>query len=406
MGRILYAWELGRNYGHVGTFLPLGLRLLEQGHEIVVAAKDLIRIESVLGKHDFQVLQAPMWLAKARGLPEPQVTYADILLRVGFIDKTALAVLVKAWRQLYDLVKPDLLIVDHAPRALLAAYGTNIRRVLLGNGFYVPPSVSPMPNMRPWLRVPAQRLLAAEQKALEIANEVLQDLNGPRLNAIPDLFDVDENFLCTLTELDPYREGRPEARYWGPINIAEWGARPPWPSGEGKKIFAYLYPQYKDFKKILQVLAEAPCSTLVHAPGAPPDVINAFTSPSLHFSKEPVDMSYARESCNLAVCHAGPGTATMMLLAGRPLLMLPNNLECALMARSVQKLGAGLLFDPKNKNANLKTLLQRLMEEAGFTEKAQAFAQQYADLDQERQLRQMVARCEEIMAGQPHALTR
>jgi UDP:flavonoid glycosyltransferase YjiC (YdhE family) len=397
VGKILYAWELGRNYGHVGTFLPLGLRLRDKGHEVIVTAKDLTRVESVLGEHSFPVLQAPVWLAKPRGLPEPQVTYADILLRVGFIDKTALAGLVKAWKQLYELVKPDLLIVDHGPTALLAAHGANIRRVLLGNGFYVPPPVSPMPNIRPWLRVPAQRLKVAEEKATGIANIVLHELNAPSLNAIPDLFEVDENFLCTFAELDPYVKARPDARYWGPINIAEWGARPPWPSAPGKKIFAYLYPQYKDFKKILHLLAEGPYSTLVHVSRISEDVIKAFTSERLHFSEEPVDMAYARETCDVAICHAGPGTATAMLLAGRPLLLLPDNLECGLMARSVQKLGAGLVFNPKNKNADLKTLLRRLLEEASFTENAQAFARRYADMDQERQLAQMAERCEEII---------
>jgi UDP:flavonoid glycosyltransferase YjiC (YdhE family) len=397
VGKILYAWQLGRNYGHVGTFLPVGLRLREKGHEVIVAAKDLTRIESVLGKHKFPVLQAPVWLAKAKGLPEPQVSYADILLRVGFMDKTDLAGLVKAWRQLYALTKPDLLIVDHGPTALLGAYGTDIPRVLLGNGFYVPPPVSPMPNLRPWLRVTTERLKVVENRVLETANEVLHDLRAPRLHAIPDLFKVDENFLCTFGELDPYREGRGEQRYCGPLNIAEWGARPPWPSGEGKKVFAYLYPQYPHFKKVLQVLAEVPCRTLVHASRAPEDVINAFTSSRLQFSREPVDMAYARATCDVAVCHGGPGTATSMLLAGRPLLMMPNNLECGLIGRSIQNEGAGLSVDPGNENRDFEMALRRLTEQTSYTERAQAFARRYKHLDQKRQLAELVERCEKIM---------
>jgi UDP:flavonoid glycosyltransferase YjiC (YdhE family) len=309
--------------------------------------------------------------------------------------------LVKAWRQLYALTKPDLLIVDHGPRALLGAYGTDIRRVLLGNGFYVPPPVSPMPNMRPWLKVSTERLKVAEDRVLQTANEVLRDLHAPRLHAVPDLFEVDDNFLCTFSELDPYRHGRRDQRYWGPINIAEWGAKPPWPSGEGKKIFAYLYPQYPHFKKVLQALVEMPGSTLVHASRVPEGVISEFTSPGLHFSREPVDMAYVSATCDIAVCHAGPGITTSMLLAGRPLLMVPHNLECGLIARSVQNEGAGLAVDPGNKDTDFKMALRRLLEETSFTERAQAFAQRYEHLDQNQQLAEMVERCEEIMTAAP-----
>jgi UDP:flavonoid glycosyltransferase YjiC (YdhE family) len=405
MSRILYAWELGGNYGHIGTFLPLGLRLRDRGHDVIVAAKDLSRIDGVLGKHDFPFLQCPTWLAKAKGLPEPQVTYADILLRVGFIDKTALAGLVKAWRQLFVLIQPDLLIVDHGPRALLAAYGSDMPRVLLGNGFYVPPPVSPMPSMRPWMRVPLERFKGAEEKVLENANAVLADLGAPGLNAIHDLFKVDENFMCTLKELDPYHAERNEARYWGPVNIAEWGARPPWPRGEGKKVFAYLSAGYPNLEKVLQALSRLHCSTLAYVSQLPERVLKEHSSPSLYFSKEPVDMSYATETCDIAVCHAGPGTATAMLLAGRPLLLLPVNLESALFARSVEKEGAGLIPTEEKGNQDYRNALLRVVEEKSFSEKARSFARRYADLDQDAQLSAMVDRCEEIMSGKPESRT-
>jgi hypothetical protein len=296
-------------------------------------------------------------------------------------------------------VKPDLLIVDHGPTALLAAQGMGIRTVLLGNGFYVPPPVDPMPSMQPWLRVPETRLRASENKALETANAVLDGLGIEPLKSIPQLFDVKENFLCTFAELDPYRDGRDQAQYWGPINIGEWGAKPPWPSGEGKKVFAYLSKEAPDLEKILQTLSALACRSLVYVSRIAEAMVKKYSSSRLKFSSEPVDMDYVRSTCDGAVCHGGPGTTTALLLAGRPLLLLPLNLECVLLARSVEKQGSGLTIRPGQKGADYGKAIMRLLEEATFTVSAEAFAQRYADLDQKAQLEAMVERCEQIMAS-------
>jgi UDP:flavonoid glycosyltransferase YjiC (YdhE family) len=247
------------------------------------------------------------------------------------------------------------------------------------------------------MTVPEDRLMAGEKRALKVANEVLQDLNAPQLDAITDLFNVAEHFLCTFPELDFFRKERTEVHYWGPVTVAEWGARPQWPEDGGKKIFAYLKTRHRGFEEIIRTLSDLPCSTLVFAPGISESVVDQYTSSRLHFSQEPIDMDYGRESCDLAICHAGHGTTTRMLLAGRPLLLLPLNLEQLLRAMSVEKEGAGLVVHPEAKNPDYKQLLTRLTEEETFTGKARAIAERYGDLDSEAQVDEMVKRCEEII---------
>ena len=127
MSRILYAWELGMGYGHVGSVLPLAMRLQERGHEIVFALRDLSHAERFLGRRGFALLQAPVWMGDKRG-PELPVSYADMLANFGFPDRAGLTAMVRAWRGLYALVRPDLLMIDHGPTALLAARGTGLRR--------------------------------------------------------------------------------------------------------------------------------------------------------------------------------------------------------------------------------------------------------------------------------------
>jgi len=397
MGTVMYAWELGANYGHILDFLPLASRLRDRGHKVILVARDLSRIESVLGEHDFAVLQAPVWRGKLQGLPEPQVSYADIMLRAGFYEKGGLAGLEGAWRQLYALAKPDLLMVDHGPTALLAAFDGKVPRALIGNGFFMPPPVVPLPNMRPWLQVSPQRLASVENKVVEVANDVLQDLDGPTLNVLADLFRVDETFLCTLREIDPYHESREGARYRGPIDTAKRGVCPPWPSVEGKKVFGYLSPKFNGFEKILQALASLPCASLIYGPGITDKVIKENTTEIVNISRDPVDMTYARRECDLAICHAGPGTTMLMLMAGIPLCLLPVNLEQGLTTRRAWEEGAAVTPEPGDKNPDYRKLMTRLIEESSFSERAQAFAQSYADHDQDAELDRMAERCEELM---------
>jgi len=76
-----------------------------------------------------------------------------MLANFGFLDRAGLTGMARAWRELYRLVRPDLLVIDHSPTALLAARGTGLRRVLLGTRLSFTTSTSPMPSLRPWLDI-------------------------------------------------------------------------------------------------------------------------------------------------------------------------------------------------------------------------------------------------------------
>ena len=398
MSRILCVWELGSGYGHMATFLPLALRLLHRGHEVIFALRDLSSAEFVLGRHGFLLLQAPIWIQKVSGLPEPPLNYAEILHRFGFLDKSGLMGMVKAWLNLFELVKPDLLLIDHAPTALLASMDTGIPRCLVGNGFCSPPRKSPTPNMRPWLNIPEQRLVESDQKVLSVINSLLADLGKPSIKMLTDLFNVEEDFLCTFPELDHY-PNRKEGHYWGAIVNWEKGGDPPkWPAEGSKYIFVYLRPRYKDFEKIVQVLRSLPFRTLIHAPELSENFMKKYQSPNLEFSHQPVHIKQAGQQCDLTICHAGHGTTSAMLLAGRPLLMFPMHLEQFLLSQNVVNYGAGLLVNPESQNRDYGELINQLLTNPSFTERALSFAKKYSSFNPSEQIEGIAKRCEQIIA--------
>ena len=56
--------------------------------------------------------------------------FAHLLYNNGFYDADSLKATVQAWRELYETVRPDLIVFDHSPTALLAACGFQAKKAL------------------------------------------------------------------------------------------------------------------------------------------------------------------------------------------------------------------------------------------------------------------------------------
>src|SRR5690606_31469924 len=116
------------------------------GHEVLLAARDVITPRRFDATRDLPVFAAPRHDRSTR-TGRPAVSYAELLLRCGYRDTEALAALIEAWLQLLRTVRAELVVVDHAPTALLAARVAAIPAAVTGTGFVAPPAVTPMPSL-------------------------------------------------------------------------------------------------------------------------------------------------------------------------------------------------------------------------------------------------------------------
>jgi UDP:flavonoid glycosyltransferase YjiC (YdhE family) len=187
MATILYAWELGGGLGHMMRFLPLAKKLAARGHRVVAALRELRRAEQAFGAADIQYLPAPYLAWKVSEQIEPVRTYADLLQNVGCVRFEDLQILSRAWRTLFAMVRPDLVLCDHSPTALLAASLDEIPCAMIGTGFCCPPvsrlssdanrtnSVlrpSSLPDLRPWMRDDRSAAMDSEERVLANLNEI------------------------------------------------------------------------------------------------------------------------------------------------------------------------------------------------------------------------------------------
>ena len=403
MATILMTWELGGGLGHLARLALIADALHGRGHTVVAVLQDLCRAHTFFASGSATLLQAPIRRRPPANAFRRTVTFAHILHNMGFADADELTTMVQAWRRIFRCERPDLILFDHSPTAMLAARGLVGRRAAIGTGFCCPPDVTPLPILRPAERIDPARLVADERRVLAVANDALARIGEPALERLTELYaDVDDTFLTTFRELDHY-PSRPPARYWGPAGRGG-GMIPQWPDADGKRVFVYLKP-FENLPDLLDILLRLRLPTVVHVEQAPAAVVQRFTGPAMRFEAQPVDMGIAARECDVAVLNGTHASTITMLLAGKPALHLPTYLEQGLCAAAVKRLGAGLSA-PHNQPHRIEGEFRALVASDEFTAAAAAFARRYASFDTRAHWCQLVDRLESLAGGAPDRAAR
>ncbi len=396
MAKILFVWELGMGFGHLNRYTELMRKLCKEKHKIFFAARDAGNAQRVFGTEPITLLQAPYM---PRGVNNPirrPRTYAHLLHNIGFNDATALTGRIKAWRNLFDYIKPGMVIYDHSPTAQLAFRNTKAKHILCGTGFTIPPAKVPMPNMRYWEKADQNTMLTNEKRIFDVVNVALKDLKLPQLVNCAQLLEADAKLILSFKELDHYQD-REETEYLGVTMPEDYGEPPSWPDGGKHKIFAYLYP-FKTLPNLLNTLKNSDISAIIYAPEVQRAFREKHRSKRLMFADQPQRITEVTKQCDLALTNGTHATTAAVLLAGKPLLILPTNLERLLVAQRVKQIDAGLVA-PQLKPEGMAAKFKALLSNDQYRVKAQEFAEKYADFNRERQLDRIMEILTETLAA-------
>lgn len=400
MARIAFAWELGGEYGHVMACAWLARALQVRGHSIAFVFREL-RLMALPEAAAFDTFQAPRSAREGQAAAAP-ASYADILLGSGYADRRELTALLVAWRSLFAHWRPDLVVADFAPTALLAARALRLPRVTFGNGFFTPPLLSPLPAFRYDESIPPQRIAEADARALASVNAALAAVGTPPLARLAEQFEADEHFLCTFPELDHY-QSRPTSGYWGPRFRFDRGLDIDWPDGQGKRVFVYVKRAMPQLDALIEYLARAPHRAVVFIPDLDEASRARLASRRRLVVDRPARLDRLMRHCDLIVCHGGEIGAGA-LLHGVPQVVLPAHYEQYLTARRLEQVGAAVWVAPGGGARELEGAIEKVLREPRFAAAARAYARRYASYSPEEQRRRIVRRMEEILEARRAAL--
>lgn len=393
---ILFACELGNGLRQADRIRPIALGLIREGHRVTVALPSEAPAAPLIEQAGIPVTIAPSWRAET---PPGflAANFSDVLFQSGYATPEALGGLLGGWLDLFGADAPDLVVADFAPTAMLACRVARLRLAALGDGYSLPPPTTPLPCMRPWADIPPATLAETDGLVLSAINATLPSLGGRPIARMAELFRAEATWLCTFPELDHY-EGRRDAAYFGEVPPASGGFAADWPAGSTERVLVMMDSRHRPFRPLLQALARLGLPAVVQAWGMTPALAAELSGPMTRVVTEPLNRDGMLTHCDIVVCQSS-GVVAPALLAGRPVLMLPNPVEQMMTLHRVarQGLGHGLPSDADVDAAG--SAIRRLLDDAACRLRAANFARHYHGYKPEMALDSVLNECMDLVEG-------
>ncbi len=366
LGRILFGSEFGANLGHIFPLMRVAEKLSKSGHDIVFAVRNLVQASRVLEGTGYQLIQAPYWHNLQIKDPALKITpsYDDILALQGFGFSDNLHSFLRAWTDLVDIVKPDLVIADHSP-CLSLAVRNRYPMINMGNGFTLPPS-----NMKEFPAVIAEgRALVSQAELLAQFNKVLIRNHRSLLDYLPQIFDTQGQYVRTVPQLDPYTEYRNYAPV-GPLE--ECLNYVPLP--KENHVFLYMSHDAGPNNVVLSALQALNLKTTAYIRGATADMHARFAGGNIKLLSKPANFRDLIPSVSLVIHSGGCGTSTTCLMTGRPQIVFPLQAESFLNSRLMQKERVAFPLDVNTRLDDLTDMIEQVVKNSEIKENAKRVA--------------------------------
>jgi hypothetical protein len=231
------------------------------------------------------------------------------LWELGFWRGETVAANVQAWQRIFADVKPDAIVADLAPFALLAAVG-RIPTFCVGNGFFVPATVGGYFSSDGKPASPQD--CAAQDEFFEIARGALRNLGLTPPDNIASALCGDAPCPATLPELDPRYSIRDETL--APPELDE----PPGnlPAQQGSHVLVYLGQDLAAHRVLLDGVAASGLPAMLYASRNTAAGLPAMRN--LIIRAQPFTLHEIASLGRLVVHHGGIGMTHASALAGVP----------------------------------------------------------------------------------------
>ena len=362
--RVLLAWETGGGGSHNARLVHLAGVLKRRGFLVDLATVRPHEITETTNSID-RLVQAPVLprmsrTARSAGT-KPVRSYSDILLYFEIDKPLVVRRQIETWRSLFDALRPDVLVADYSPVAVLAARG-RVPAVAFGCGFTVPcgldgrfPAFPPLP--------PSE--LEDELALLFSVNAALEDLGDPEVDDLPSAFVAPVNISYGFAELDPYFESRTEPRL--PPVVEQCNVEP----GAGREVVAFLPNHYKNDPALLRALAAVKLPIRLDDRDLDPESRKILERTGARIETKLLDADEIARNAAMMLSHGGVHSVTRGLIAGVPNLILGSTPEHLFFIHVLERLGIGVGITRRD---YLPEAVDRIASNPGIAERARAMA--------------------------------
>lgn len=241
---------------------------------------------------------------------------------------------------------PDLLLCEHAPVALAAAYLNDVPVYRIGNGFIVPSNAG-FETLRPWAPCETDELMRLHQVADAALIELAIRYGKSKSIGLQRLYAASPAILATWPEID-HADDRGDALYHGPLTSDASDELLGDEQAEIPRAFVYMPTTFGKAALIYQALATLGWKTVwFGGRGCREGRVGEIT-----VSAQPQPVTSIIGENTVVIYRAGCGLSCDVLrLAARPVLV-PDTVESSLLAYRLEKRGLGNVL-PATQNADL-----------------------------------------------------
>ena len=371
MKRAFIAWEIGGGRGHIVHLAAVAAALQRRGYR---NSAHLIHLDHAgeLAPYCDGVGPAPALPYRAPAADDPpRLRYGDWLALHGFDDSAVIRTAIGRWRALIAADKPDIVVAEQAPCAILAARSLDLPVVQVGVPTTVPPAG--MPAFPPFLP-DRDGSLCDERALLTAVNAAIADFALPALPALPALFACEDQVVASVRLLDRYDEWRTRPRV--PPVIGEWHE-----PGERRRgeLFVYLSTLDRLDPVILTAIGSIALPTRAVVADNLPMAMAVIGRRGAVVEDAPRPPAEIARTARVLVHAGNHGMCCLGLRAGVPQVTLSAQVEHVFDGRVLAQAGAGIIVERRSWTVpNIRAAIERAWEDAALEARASTLAAELA----------------------------
>lgn len=317
--------------------------------------------------------------------PDPDLLFNNIRnKKIKFIDNDTLNQMIESDLQLFNKIKPDLVITDGRFSAMVSTQIAGLKHIAIVNASstsyraipYFPilkgDKVDQYPpvNFLPRLLNPIN--LKFEMFFFDNIMGVFKSLSKKyrlkhKVTATNCLCGVDLTLLADLPEFFPTKNLPSNYHYIGPVTwkppkskeLPEW-----WPVNKNGKKLVYLTMgttgESELFQRVYDAFKNSQDIISIITTGNQSDGIKSI--PGKVYVTDFMDGDMVMEKADMVVCHGGNGTIYQALSHGKPIIGIPTIPDQQFNMRMVEALGTGKSISLKKAVQNPESIIETIQE--------------------------------------------